>query len=1022
MFPQVGHSVGSLTIVIFLLPHCSVIALRLFELSFRVRFMWPRLRRGLPCVTCHCHQAVQHRRRRAHKCDGISAWSTDLPSSTPLQPFHLAHGFLPSPIGMTELRDPRLESLEENLELSRAALRTRDTPAEARSEPDPYSAFSNDDLRQAVAEALVGLYQVLPQRSFLDEAIELYEDVLTRRPVGDCQRAACLLNLSVALRWRWILSGQADEDLHRFIGLLRNALEISLSEASRDLVLNNLANALWTSYQRQSSRDVLLESIELHRRALLLRPVGSANRALSLCNLANTLHTDYQAHGDSNALEEAVLRYREALEHCPTSHPDRDLALSGLARVLESTFKLRGDRNMLNEAVQLHREAFAIHSAGHPRRSVSLNNLASVLETDWTHFGSYDALTEALKHRRKAFELLPEGHADRRVAVSGLARTLYKCFQRNGDSDALQEAITLFREELSALPLSHWDRASSLHSLANALLDSCQNLGNLNHLAESIGLLREALLLCPPGNPRREDSLNSLANALHTRFVQQGDSEVLSEAITLYEEALKARPPGHLSRIISLNNLAGALLSSFHQSQDSDTLAEVIHLHREALALCSDEFPMRAKALRNLAVALQLSCLHNCTTDAVKEIISLHREALFIPINPGRYVSLLNLGSILVCVASHTHNSQTWAQVLPLFQEALQCCPVGHPMRSDLNRNIGRCLLKTGSPIFDFPRGIEYLNDGLGDDLAPVKERLLKVAGDLRCVEDAWDYAVKSADQEVRATVEQSVLRLYRKAIMLLPRMANFGLDHSSRFRTLLGSDEISRTAATRAVLVGLGVEAIEMLEEGRGIFWARALHLRTTDLKDVPQQDCLELQRLFNILERSAHSSNVPEEMPEDRERTVETRRQLNIQAEALISRIRAYPGLQRFLMPPAFAMLAQSLPDGYAVIINTSRLGCHALLLSKGGGLSISLGLNPPSGGFYSERIRGYLPRDMGSSYSDPAPICTDVATESRSLRISSKSVRSLDNVLAILWSSVVKPVINGLSLQVRSIKTGL
>jgi tetratricopeptide (TPR) repeat protein len=924
---------------------------------------------------------------------------------------------------MAELRDPRLESLEENLELCRAALRTRDTPAEARIEPDPYSAFSNDDLRQAVAEGLVGLYQVLPQRSFLDEAIELYEDVLTRRPVGDCQRTACLLNLSTALHWRWKISGQADEDLHRSIGLLRNALKLSLSEASRDLVLNNLANTLWTSYQRQGSRDVLLEAIDLHREALLLRPVGSVNRTLSLCNLADTLHTDYQAHGDANALEEAELRYREALKHHPTFHPaDRDLALSGLARVLKSAFKLRGDRNILNEAVQLHREAFAIHSAGHPRRNSLLNNLANVLEIDWTHFGSYDALTEALKHRREALQLLPEGHADRAVAVSGLARTIYESFQRNGDTDSLQEAIALFREKLSALPLSHWARSSSLHSLATALLDSCQKLGNLNHLAESIGLLREALLLCPPGNPRREDCLNSLANALHTRFIHQDDSEVLSEAITLYEEALEARPPGHLSRIISLNNLAGALLSSFRQSQDSDTLAEVIHLYREALALCSDKYPMRPKALRNLAVALQLSCLHNCTTDAVKEIISLHREALCMPVDPGRYVSLLNLGATLFRVASHTHNSQTWAQVLPLFQEALQCCPVDHPMRSDLNRNIGRCLLKTDSPIFDFPRGIGYLNDDLGDDLAPAKERLMKAAEDLRCVEDAWDYAVKSADQEVRATVEQSVLRLYRKAIMLLPRMANFGLDHNSRFRTLLGSDEISRTAATRAVLVGLGVEAIEMLEEGRGIFWARALHLRTTDLKDVPQQDCLELQRIFNILERSAHSSNVSEEMPEERERTLETRRQLNIQAEALISRIRAYPGLQRFLMPPAFAMLAQSLLDGYVVIINTSRLGCHALLLSKGGGLSTSLGLNPPSGGFYSERIRGYLPRDMGSSYSDPAPICTDVATESRSLRISSKTVRSLDNVLAILWSSVVKPVINSLSLQVRFIRTRL
>jgi hypothetical protein len=93
--------------------------------------------------------------------------------------------------------------------------------------------------------------------------------------------------------------------------------------------------------------------------------------------------------------------------------------------------------------------------------------------------------------------------------------------------------------------------------------------------------------------------------------------------------------------------------------------------------------------------------------------------------------------------------------------------------------------------------------------------------------------------------------------------------------------------------------------------------------------------------------------------------------------------------------------------VIVNTSEVADHALLLHRPTGLATSVSLDFPHTGFDFTALKTKLPRDGDSKYE---------VESSRAMRLSSGETDSLDHVLRLLWTSIVWPVINRLGLKVR------
>jgi tetratricopeptide (TPR) repeat protein len=698
----------------------------------------------------------------------------------------------------------------------------------------------------------------------------------------------------------------------------------------------------------------------MYEQLLDLRPPGHAQRRQTVSDLGNALWRFCYYHSlDKARADCCIAMLREALHLCPPGHLLRDESLHDLARaLLDISFELLGDQDALAESVVLNREALTLRPPGHPSRDKSLGNLAAALNMRFDDCGDFDLLEEAVRLNREVLRLRPLGHAGRDIALNNLSTTLTTSFEQQGSFEAVTEAIALGREAVDLRPVGNPRRFSSLSNLAESLRLRFIYEGFSVCLAEAMELYREVLHAMPEAQPQRGKMMMNYGEMLLLAFQEHGDSCLLSEAIVVLRETLTLLPEGFHFHDMTLYSLAGALLASFEQSGDISLLSEAATLHEEALKLRPPGHPLRITSLDGLA-------------------------DLYCRIEPV-----------------------SWNKAHTLYCEALRICPQGYPVRAQLLSGIARCFLDAGSPFFDPVQGISHLSEAYADNLTHITRRLRTASTDMRNVEATYASVTRHMDEAARSRYNTLVLELYSQIIGILPLAANFGIDHKARLRAVVGTDRIARNAASRAVLVGRVSVAIETLEEGRGVFWMQTLHLRTTAFKGVPRDDREELQRLFLLLDRATHGTETSELSAAQRERELGSRRLLNEQAQSLIAKIRGYPGLHRFLLPSTFDAVFASLPDGFVVIVNTSEVAHHALLLHRPTRLATSVDLDFPHTGFDSASLKAKLPRDGASTFD---------VDSSRAMRLSSGETDSLDYVLRLLWTSIVWPVINKLGLKV-------
>jgi tetratricopeptide (TPR) repeat protein len=701
-------------------------------------------------------------------------------------------------------------------------------------------------------------------------------------------------------------------------------------------------------------------AISVFEEILQLRPIGHERRAEAVVDLGDTLFLFCYHHEVNDAQRARCLDLlREALLLHPPGHSARDQALHNLARALQFVGYQQQACSLDNliEAIEMNREALQLRPVGHPERSKSLNNLAYGLMRSFEHCGDLDLLAEAITMQRDVVSLQPPGHPLRDTALSNLANALESSFQHQGGAETLAEAISTSREALHLRPVGHPLRWIALSNLGNALGSSFASNGFPDMLSESICVQREAVQLGPSTHPEYGVVLNNLAERLIASFRYHRDYSALAEAITLLQQSLGLLAEGN-RYLDGLNDLAEALIASYDVHKDSERLNDAIHLHREALKSRPSGHFRRMESLQGLG---RLLCRAEC---------------------------------------------RSWTEAVILFREALEICPTGSTHRAEVLSDVSMCSLDPDSPFFNLSQGVAYLSEAYSDNFCHVNRRLRSALTDLPRVEIAYTEAAAVLDSSVLEHHNDLILELYAQVISLLPRAANLGLDHSTRLQAVTGLDVIVRDAAARAVVLGRECQAVEMLEGGRGVFWGQALHLRTTAFDEVPLEDCRELQRLLALLEHSSRRVQRSYQNATQRELDLEKRRLHNEEAEALIVKIRSYAGLDRFLLPPTFNALVGALPDGFVAIVNASKLGQHALLLNRSIGLMASLELQPPPTGFNPTDLRSHLPRDMGSG---------TLGGVTRAMRKNRGLGDSFMNILAMLWSSIARPIITQLGLQV-------
>ena len=268
----------------------------------------------------------------------------------------------------------------------------------------------------------------------------------------------------------------------------------------------------------------------------------------------------------------------------------------------------------------------------------------------------------------------------------------------------------------------------------------------------------------------------------------------------------------------------------------------------------------------------------------------------------------------------------------------------------------------------------------------------------------------------------------------LLPHLATAGLDLQARQKALHYCDGLAGNAASCAISAGNLMQAIEFLEEARGVFWSQSLQLRTPfdHLQSKAPDLAKKLYDLSNELEQGsfrdvsrAINDNQKQRMATEKE--ANHFRHLEEDWNHTLKEVRSLPEFHNFLLPKSFHELKRAAINRCIVLLNASEHRCDGLILSEAGVTHVPL----PIITIKLAITLGQLIQLALSSHNTRFNIPDEIHATLQSLfdklpgqgrlhiqrhYVSGTDPEILKCILEILWFTVVHPVICTLGLEVR------
>jgi len=730
--------------------------------------------------------------------------------------------------------------------------------------------------------------------------------------------------------------------------------------------------------------DGLNQPISMVRQALGIISAEHPHRPAMLSILGAALQQRFMLAGDPADAQEAVTFARLAVRDCPPGHPGRPAMLSNLGIALDARVSAGcGEPADLDEAVSALREAVKATQAGTPDRAELLVNYSAVLSRRAEIVGGPDDFNESITVAREAYGALPDDHPGRTGVLANLGVTLWQRYGRTGRREDLEEAIVFLRALADAdVPGGGQARARPLSVLGVALLARFELAGGPADLDEAVTVAREAVRATSTRNPDRATWLANLGLVIEVRSEQTGSLADLDESISITRQAIAATPAGHPDQGKRLANLCASLARRSERTGALADLDEAISLVRQAVTTTLIENPDRIGMLSSLGAALARRSERAGRLADLDEAIVVAREAASqTPADhPVRPAVLANLGTTLAHRYELTHAPADLDEALAVMRDAAQATPAGHgdlPMwLANLGLALARQFERTGAPAdldqaitvgqqavdaapAGHPDQAEWLaslaasrrarfeRTGEPADLdavvAAARKSLAIEAGSprarLRAARE-WGWAAGSAGHWNEA------VEGYEAAISLAGLVAPRSLVHRDQEHLLEQLGGLAADAAACCIRAGQTDHAVELFEQGRGILLGQVLDTRT-DLTDLAREhrdladrfaalrDSLDAagDRSARLLMPSAGTDRETRRGASLDRLQLDQRREIAKEFDVLIAAIRSMPGFSSFLRPLPVSQLTTVAADGPIVIINVSRFGSHALIVTSDG-----------------------------------------------------------------------------------------
>ncbi|MGC0334130.1 tetratricopeptide (TPR) repeat protein [Streptomyces sp. SAI-170] len=479
------------------------------------------------------------------------------------------------------------------------------------------------------------------------------------------------------------------------------------------------------------------------------------------------------------------------------------------------------------------------------------------------------------------------------------------------------ELVALWDRLLDFVPPDDPERPGLLSNLAASLNSRFGTTGDTRDLETAIGHFRTVLSydLSPSD---RAIFLTNLGTALGDRFDWSGDSADLDESVRLSREAVDLTPPGHRRRAVYMANLGSALGVSFQRTLDPATADEAVRWLRRARELAAGDELQQVRCLSNLGLLFALRYVtfgDDADLDAAEA--ALREGVTLAPQHPDSGSMFTSLGGVHIQRFQASGRREELDEAVTANRQAVASAPDGHPERSRHLGALGMALAmraELGGPgaaqdereaIDRFRAAVDHLSASPSQRLA-VANVAGVLLGDRRPTEAAGflELAVRLLPQTVAA-------RSLGRSDQLHGLGLHAGL--AADAAALVLRDPRRSDARRRE-------DALQLLEAGRAVLYARALETRddVTALQETHPDAAERFSALRNLLDQPL----APAE-----------RRELADRWEALLAEIRSLPGQSSFARPPALADLLAQTGPGPIATLNVSRFGSDALLLTPDG-----------------------------------------------------------------------------------------
>ncbi|KAF8997844.1 CHAT domain-containing protein [Cyathus striatus] len=887
----------------------------------------------------------------------------------------------------------------------------------------------------------------------LRDAVEAYKAAVSLTHPTSPKHLLFLEDLGIALETLCQVT-EEEEDFRVAIDVRKKVANISFSNKDPKTAtrMNSLGNVIWLrlEYGLGTLRD-LDDVIDYQRSAVDLSPKGHVDLAAYCTDLGNALITRFQKSEDSSQidLEQAYDAHRQAVDL--TTEDDENLEnrlvnLSGTLRIFMSNSSF-GQEHIEN-SIKANGKIVASHKANDEIRRDALGGLGNALLRRAAKHVGLDDIDAAILAYKECVDLTPKDDKTLPTELNNLGVALERRYERTGDNsdvdqaiemheksvaassgddedlpvyrnnwasalknrydlkkiqNDIEKAIQIYQDTIDGISEDHPLRATLYHNLGSSLSHRFEFTGELRHIDDSILERERAVAAAAPTDENIAAYYNGLGDAFLTRYDRSGNMPDLEMAISAYEKSVDLVDDDHEDKNMFLSNLGSAYRDRFEALQVRSDIDAAISVQRKACALVPENHSLAAAHVNNLGNSL-ITCYGSTKDkDDLKAAVEAHRKCVELTRRGDRHVAKhnSNLAYSLLMLFRDAKDLATAKEAIGLLEKSVEVTPQGHPDRALWMYYLGDA----------FYTRYEQLHDHA--DLESAVTQYRQAAEYTAARPSVQLYSAKKWGMYSLSTDPRKALYAYATALRLLPQVAWLGETINDRHSRMAVVDDLANEAAAAAISQGELNTALEWLEQGRGIVWSQLSDLRTPvrELEAKHEELAKEFVRVSKALEHAgsrayARNSDIVSstvQMPVEEEGRRQHR--LAEEWESLIAQIKQLDGFEDFMQPASWSkMLASGSALRPVVIINVHKTRSDALILHDTQTI-LHLHLHQLS---YEKAIalRNALKQCLTSGGVQ--------VRDTRASKLAYRASAGLGNVLAILWTHVVKPVLDVLEIS--------